>query len=64
MLTILMPMQMGIMGILWSAPVADVIAMVITAVMVTQVWKSMGADNQPAGQQTETASGLRHSHSA
>lgn len=62
MLTILMPMQMGIMGILWSAPVAGVIAMVITAVVVTQVWKSMGADNQPAGQQTETV--LRHSHSA
>ena len=53
-LAILMPMQMGIMGILWSAPVADVIAMVITAVVVARVWKTMGADTQPIGRQTET----------
>ena len=45
-LAILMPMRMGIMGILWSAPVADVIAMVVTTVVVTQVWQKMGADNQ------------------
>ena len=36
-LAILMPMRMGIMGILWSAPVADVIAMSITAVVVIRV---------------------------
>ena len=46
-LAIVMPMQMGIMGILWSAPVADVIAMVITAAVVARVWKTMGADVQP-----------------
>lgn len=40
-LAILMPMRMGIMGILWSAPVADLIAMVITAAMVAQVWKQL-----------------------
>ncbi|MCI9156506.1 MAG: MATE family efflux transporter [Lawsonibacter sp.] len=43
-LAIFMPMRMGIMGILWSAPVADVIAMVITAAVVIQVWRKMGAD--------------------
>ena len=48
-LAILMPMQMGIMGILWSAPVADMIAMVITAVVIARVWKTMGADVQPDG---------------
>ncbi|MBD5099565.1 MAG: MATE family efflux transporter [Clostridiales bacterium] len=46
-LAIVMPMGMGIMGILWSAPVADVIAMVITVAVVAKVWKSMGADAQP-----------------
>ena len=50
-LAILMPMQMGIMGILWSAPVADVIAMVITAAVVAQVWRKMGADGQFAAEQ-------------
>ena len=54
-LAILMPMGMGIMGILWSAPVADVIAMAITAVTVIRVWRTMGTDDQPADQQTEAA---------
>ena len=45
-LAILMPMRMGIMGILWSAPVADAIAMAITAVVVIRVWRTMGADAQ------------------
>ena len=49
-LTILMPMRIGIMGILWSAPVADAIAMVITAVVVARVWRTMGADAQTGGQ--------------
>lgn len=53
-LAILMPMGMGIMGILWSAPVADVIAMAITVVVVARVWKGMGADAQPAGGLAET----------
>ena len=53
-LAILMPMGMGIMGILWSAPVADVIAMAITAVVVARVWKTMGADARPTSQQAET----------
>ena len=53
-LAILMPMGMGIMGILWSAPVADVIAMAITAVVVARVWKTMGADDRPTSQQAET----------
>lgn len=40
-LAIFMPTRMGIMGILWSAPVADAIAMSITAVVVARVWKTM-----------------------
>ena len=51
---ILMPMQMGAMGVLWSAPVADAIAMAITAVVVARVWKTMGADNRSVNQQTGT----------
>ena len=49
-LAILMPMRMGIMGILWSAPVADAIAMAVTAVVVIRVWRAMGTDAQPGGQ--------------
>ncbi len=43
-LAILMPRYMGIMGILWAAPAADIIAMVITAAVVSRVWRAMGAD--------------------
>ncbi len=53
-LAILMPTQMGIMGILWAAPVADIIAMIITVAVVIHVWKTMGADVQPKDQQRET----------
>ena len=45
-LAILMPMRMGIVGILWSAPAADVIAMAVTAAVAAQVWRKMGADNR------------------
>lgn len=45
-LAITMPMKMGIMGILWSAPVADFIAMVITAAVVAQVWKHLSQEGE------------------
>lgn len=51
-LAILMPMRMGIMGILWSAPAADAIAMAVTAAVVAQVWRRMGADGRPETEQT------------
>lgn len=51
-LAILMPMRMGIMGILWSAPAADAIAMAVTAAVVAQVWRRMGADGRPETERT------------
>lgn len=44
-LAIVMPLKMGIMGILWSAPVADLIAMAITAVVIARVWKRLSQDD-------------------
>lgn len=40
-LAIVMPLQMGIRGILWSAPVADMAAMLITVPVVAGVWKHL-----------------------
>lgn len=51
-LSILMPMQMGIMGILWAAPVADAVAIAITAAVVLKVWWQMGTDGRPAEART------------
>jgi len=53
LLAILMPMRMGITGILWSAPVADIISMIITAAVVAQVWKTMGTDVRHEHKQEE-----------
>lgn len=43
-LSIIMPVRMGVTGIFWAAPVADFVAIVITAVVVARVWKTMDAD--------------------
>ena len=59
-LAILLPTRMGITGILWSAPVADVIAMAITAAVVIRVWKGMGADDRAADQQNGAAFPTKH----
>lgn len=50
-LAILMPMGMGIIGILWSAPVADVIAMSVTAAVVARVWKGLKRPDVPTAEQ-------------
>ena len=47
-LAIVMPVRMGIMGILWSAPVADLVAIVITAAVVARVWKHLSRPDAAA----------------
>ena len=51
-LAILMPMEMGVMGILWSAPMADLIAIVITAAVVAKVWKQLGVESSTGAEKT------------
>lgn len=51
-LAILMPIRMGVMGILWSAPAADMIAMATTAAVVAQVWRKMGTGEQSQPERT------------
>ena len=59
-LAVLMPMRMGIMGILWSAPVADLVAIVITAAVVTRVWKQLRQKDAHTEETQETI--LQKSH--
>lgn len=40
-LSLIFPTRMGVIGVLWAAPAADVIAIVITAVVIARVWKQM-----------------------
>lgn len=43
--SLLVPMAFGVTGIFWAAPIADVFAAVITAVVMIKLWKELGQDN-------------------
>ncbi len=45
-LSILAPMVLGVTGIFWAAPIADVIAMLITAVVMVRLWKELETGNE------------------
>lgn len=42
-LSLILPTRMGVIGVLWAAPMADIIAIVITAIIIARVWKQMGS---------------------
>lgn len=42
-LSLILPTKMGVTGVLWAAPGADLIAMIITVIVITRVWKQMGS---------------------
>ena len=44
--SLLLPMKLGVTGIFWAAPLADVIAMAITVWVMIRVWKQLS--RQPA----------------
>jgi len=60
-LSLLAPMVLGVTGIFWAAPIADVIAMLITAVVMVRLWRELGAADE---EQTSSAKGpaLKPSH--
>ena len=41
--SLIIPTQMGVTGIFWAAPAADLVAMVITVVVIARVWKQLSA---------------------
>ena len=41
MFSIIVPIFFGVTGIFWAAPIADVIAMLITAVVMLRLWKEL-----------------------
>ena len=44
--SLLLPIKLGVTGIFWAAPLADVIAMAITVWVMIRVWKQLS--RQPA----------------
>lgn len=44
--SLLIPAFMGVTGIFWAAPIADVLAILVTAAIMIQVWKELNHDNK------------------
>ena len=40
--SLVLPVYLGVTGIFWAAPAADILAMVITAVVIVSMWKQLG----------------------
>ena len=45
-LSLLIPAVMGVTGIFWAAPIADVLAILVTAAVMIRVWKELGQETK------------------
>lgn len=52
-LSLFLPTKMGVIGVLWAAPAADTVAIIITVVVVASVWRQM--ENAPDVSEAKTA---------
>ena len=50
--SIIMPIYVGVTGIFWGAPIADVLAIAITAAVMVRLWKHLKAADGDAPEQT------------
>lgn len=44
--SLLIPAAMGVTGIFWAAPIADVLAILVTAAVMVRVWKELGQERK------------------
>lgn len=44
--SLLIPVFLGVTGIFWAAPIADIIAIVVTAAVMVRVWKELSRENK------------------
>lgn len=59
--SLIAPMLWGVTGIFWTAPIADMIAIAITAIVMVDLWKQLG--NETAKSDSETVKPvLQQSH--
>ena len=56
--SVVVPVFAGVTGIFWGAPIADVLAIAVTAVVMLRLWKQLKAEN---GQPAQTQSVLKPS---
>ena len=53
--SLLIPVALGVTGIFWAAPIADILAIAVTGIVVMRVWKELKAA-PTAGQETSHTS--------
>ena len=41
--SVVLPIFMGVTGIFWAAPIADVLAIAVTVIVVVRIWRRMDA---------------------
>lgn len=58
--SLIIPTRMGVTGIFWAAPAADLVATVITAVAIARVWKQLSVPAVRTEESTRTV--LQPSH--
>ena len=56
--SVIVPMFIGVTGIFWGAPIADVLAIAVTAVVMLRLWKQLKVED---GQSAEASSVLQKS---
>lgn len=44
--SLLLPVVMGVTGIFWAAPIADVLAVLVTATVMLRIWKELGHETK------------------
>jgi cytidylate kinase len=54
-LSFIIPTRMGVTGIFWAAPVADVIALAVTTVVMLRLWKELAAAQNDAAIEAKDA---------
>lgn len=57
--SVIVPVFIGVTGIFWGAPIADVLAIAVTAVVMLRLWKQLKTED---GQSVEASSVLQKSH--
>lgn len=51
--SVIVPVFFGVTGIFWAAPIADVLAMLITAVVMFRLWRELQGESASAAPQAE-----------
>lgn len=56
--SLLLPLKLGVTGIFWAAPAADIIAAIVTALVMARLWKCL---TRPADSEAEATADLQPS---